>query len=341
MKSRQAAEHEFTHNLTLTGHFVYRDLRRIIEDTSGVNITQALAGVPQQYVIANPSASLDIYQNAFPCTVGTTGCTSSGFTAFKNGTQNPLGSDGIPDGFPNPSRVYKSMELIVSKRYQNFQFYGSYVLSKLDGNYQGSFRSDNFQQDPNISSMFDFTNSDGRLTGQDIPGVLPSDRTHQIKLFTNYMWKNFNVGASWLPTSGTPITDLLDHPDYENAGEVPVCPNASGPQPLSTTITAASFTCTGGPRGAFGRTPWIYPLNLHLDYTLKLGEKYRVKAVADLFNVFNEQKIIRVNQNGEIDGSPGTPNPDFLKPDAEDFHGTQGGPYQIPFAARLAIRFEF
>jgi hypothetical protein len=215
------------------------------------------------------------------------------------------------------------------------------VLSKLDGNFQGSYRSDNFQQDPNISSMFDFTNSDGRLTGQDIPGVLPSDRTHQIKLFTNYMWKNFNVGASWLPTSGTPITDLLDHPDYENAGEVPVCPNASGPLPLSNTLTATSFTCTGGPRGAFGRTPWIYPLNLHVDYTLKLGEKYRMKAVADLFNVFNERKVVRVNQNGEIDGSPGTANPDFLKPDAEDFHGTSGGPYQTPFAARLAIRFEF
>jgi hypothetical protein len=109
------------------------------------------------------------------------------------------------------------MELVVSKRYQNFQFYGNYELSKLYGNYQGSFRSDNQQQDPNISSMFDFTNSDGRLTGQDIPGVLPSDRTHQFKFFTNYVWKNFNFGASWNPTSGTPITDLLDHPAYLNS----------------------------------------------------------------------------------------------------------------------------
>src|SRR6201999_3120111 len=63
-------EHEFAHNLTFTGRFVYRDLRRIIEDTSGVNVTQALAGVPQQYVIANPSRALDIYQNSFPCTSG-------------------------------------------------------------------------------------------------------------------------------------------------------------------------------------------------------------------------------------------------------------------------------
>ncbi len=64
-------EHEFAHNLAFTGRFVYRDLRRIIEDMSGVNVTQALAGVPQIYVVGNPSASLDIFQNAFPCTVGT------------------------------------------------------------------------------------------------------------------------------------------------------------------------------------------------------------------------------------------------------------------------------
>ena len=318
-------EHEFAHNLTFTGHFVYRDLRRILEDTSGINVTQALAGVAQQYVIANPSAGLDIYQNAFPCTVGSPKCTDSGYTLFANGTSDqPLGSDGITDGFPNPSRIYKSMELIVSKRFSNVQFYGSYVLSKLDGNFQGSFRSDNGQQDPNISSMFDFTNSDGVLTGQDIPGVLPSDRTNQFKLFGNYMWRGFNFGASWLPTSGTPITRLLDHPAYENGGEIPTCPNGG-------------YTCSGGPRGAEGRTPWIFPVNVHADYTWKLGEKYRVKAVADIFNLFNQQRIVRVNQFAEVDGSPGTPNPDFLKPDLESFRE----PYQLPFSARLAIRFEF
>ena len=154
-------EHEFARNLTFTGRFVYRDLRRILEDTSGVNVTQALAGVPQQYVIANPSAKLDIFQNSVPCTSGANCNTDIGYTNFANGTNNPLGSDGIPDGFPNPSRIYKSMELIVGKRFSNLQVYGNYTLSKLFGNFQGSYRSDNGQQDPNISSLFDFTNSDG------------------------------------------------------------------------------------------------------------------------------------------------------------------------------------
>ncbi len=64
------AEHEFKNGITFTGRFVYRDLRRIIEDMSGINVTQALAGVPQLYVVGNPSTKLDLFQNVTPCTSG-------------------------------------------------------------------------------------------------------------------------------------------------------------------------------------------------------------------------------------------------------------------------------
>ena len=64
-----------------------------------------------------------------------------------------------------------------------------------------------------------------------------------------------------------------------------------------------------------------------------------MKFVADLFNIFNEQKVIRVNQCGEISGSPGVANPDFLKPDLRA--GVSRILIKIPFSARLAVRFEF
>jgi hypothetical protein len=67
----------------------------------------------------------------------------------------------------------------------------------------------------------------------------------------------------------------------------------------------------------------------------------RVKFVADLFNIFNEQKVVRVNQFGEVGGSPGTANPDFLKPALSGDPVTFGDPYENPFNARLAVRFEF
>ncbi|HYM11343.1 MAG TPA: carboxypeptidase regulatory-like domain-containing protein [Bryobacterales bacterium] len=311
-------EHEFNNGMTFSGRFVYRHMRRIIEDTSGINITQNNAGVNQQYVVANPSAHLDIFTNAFPCVA--TGpndpkCDqSTGFTPVIN----PLGSDGIPDGFPNPSRVYQSMELTVSKRFfANWQMYASYRLAKLWGNFEGSFRNDNGQQDPNISSLFDFTNTDGLLTGQTAPGVLPSDRRQELKLFSNYQFsqgflKNLNLGGSWNIQSGTPITKLLSHPAYGNAGEIP-----------------------DGARGAFGRTPWTFPLNLHADYTVKLSERKNLKFVADLFNLGNQTRVVRVDQYAELTNA--TVNPDFLKPDNQLFVY----PYQVPFHARLAVRFEF
>ncbi len=300
-------EKEIGNSFVVGGRFVYRHMRRIIEDVSGVNVTQALAGVPQQYVVANPSAIQDIFFNAVPCSSGPDCDLDSGFTAFPGGS--PLGADGIPDGFPNPSRIYKAMQLTASRRFtHNLQLYANYTLSKLYGNFQGSFRGDNGQTDPNISSLFDFTNSDGLLSGQVQPGVLPTDRTHQLKVFGNYQVRAVNIGVGWNIFSGTPITGLLDHPVYENSGEIP-----------------------DGPRGAYGRTGWEFPLNVHADYTWNLSERSRVKFVADIFNLGNEKAVFQVFQSKEIDGNPGEPSPDFLK----------ARTYQTPFNARLAVRFEF
>jgi hypothetical protein len=313
-------EKEFANNFTFSGRFVYRHMRRIIEDISGVNVTQYNLGLPQQYVVANPSAKLDIFHNFSPCTSGPT-CDPD--TGYNDLNQPVLGSDGVPDGFPNPSRIYKSMELVVGRRFgTGMQLYASYVLSRLSGNFQGSFRGDNGQTDPNISSLFDFTNSDGLLSGQYIPGPLPTDRTHQIKIYGNYTWKNLNFGLSWQILSGNPITKLLDHPAYLNQGEVPVCPDGT-------------FNCS--PRGAFGRTPWQYPLDLHADYTYKLKEKVNVKFLADMFNVFNTTFVNFVDQFAEANGQPGTANPDFLKPGGLSIRDA----YTRPFNARLGVRFEF
>ncbi len=307
-------EQEFGQNWAFSGRFVYRHMKRIIEDVSPINVTQYLAGVYQQYVVANPNASFDISKNGTPCSETSPGCDpGSGF----NSDAGLLVPDGVPDGFPNPVRVYKAMELVLNKRMSNWQFFGSYRLSKLFGNFEGSFRNDNGQQDPNISSLFDFTNSDGRLAEQFKPGVLPPDRLHQFKLFANHQFaegplKNLNTGLSWAIQSGTPISKLMAHPGYDNSGEIPV-----------------------GGRGSLGRSDWNFPFDLHADYTVKIGERKNLKFVADLFNLFNQKTVLRVDQNFELDST--TLNPDFLHPNTTDF----ANPYQVPFYARLAVRFEF
>jgi hypothetical protein len=162
--------------------------------------------------------------------------------------------------------------------------------------------------------LFDFTNSDGLLSGQYTTGPLPSDRRNQIKLYGNKSWKALNFGLAWSMQSGTPITKLLDHPVYLNQGEVP-----------------------SGLRGSLGRTAWVLPLNLHADYTIRIKEGMSLKLIGDFFNITNTTKVIAVNQYAEAANSPGTPNVDFLKPSIAS--GVPG--YQTPFNARLGVRFEF
>jgi hypothetical protein len=301
-------EHEFKGGMTLSSRFVYRHLRRVLEDTSGINVTQALAGVQLNYVVANPSAKSDDFQNPVVCTSGPD-CTG-GYT----NNSGALGPDGKPDGFPNPTRIYKAAELVFSKRFsRGFQLYASYRLAKLVGNYEGNFRNDNGQSDPNISSMFDFTNTDGRLADQYKVGLLPTDRTNQFKFFSNYEWKGFNFGVTWIAQSGTPLSAFNAHPAYTNPGEIPI-----------------------GGRGTKGRTPATFPLDFHTDYTVKLGEQKRLKFGINMFNMFNQSRALFLDQNLEL--APGTPDPDYHKPFGIF---TQANAYQSPFVAQLSARFEF
>lgn len=56
-------EHEFPHGVIFSAKYIRRDLERIVEDTSGIQPEAALAGVAQQFVIANPGAGTDIFVN--------------------------------------------------------------------------------------------------------------------------------------------------------------------------------------------------------------------------------------------------------------------------------------
>ena len=63
------------------------------------------------------------------------------------------------------------------------------------------------------------------------------------------------------------------------------------------------------PRGSAGRTPGFFTLDLHLGYTLRIGNAVSVSLFGDLFNVTNAQKAVSVDQNWTYADAPSPPDP--------------------------------
>ncbi len=355
-------EHEFKHGLTVDLRFQDRRLRRIVEDMAGLSPEGSDAGVAQVYEIGNPSQTTDLFTNEqsiiYPDVTDPNarpaGCSGAPFIADSaignppgatqpspnanpilsfdgtdvggvcvvNGNAGAPTPDGKPDGFVNPVRIYRAVELETNKSFSNgWQWRMNYRWSELLGNYEGAFRNDNGQSDPSISSLFDFTPGKFNLLGDQFAvGNLNTDRRHTFNNFVSYTFgryflKNLTVGAAARIQSGDPINDLRAHPVYQNAGEIPV-----------------------GGRGALGRTATYGQGDVHADYTWKVTERDSLHLIADFFNVTNQRTQLRVDQNQ--DRSFLIPNADFQKPTGSGNIGIPLG-FQRPFYARLGARFVF
>jgi len=348
-------ERSISNSVVLKGRYTDRRLPRIIEDVgtaspegSGID-ANAFGG------ITNVTASTDIGvnekevtypTNATPPQQAALGCTAANNAGiFYNSFSQPVGGacilnydvagsttglpmpDGIPDGFAKPVRRYNAVEFEVDKRFsQHWLAVVNFKWGNLFGNYEGAYRNDNGQSDPGISSLFDFTQGQlGLLGDQFAPGPLSTDRRTVGNIFLSYnigagtpfvsALKGLTVGLGARGQSGVPLSRLGDHPIYLNAGEIPV-----------------------GGRGAAGRTPSASQLDFHLDYGVPLTrvtENARLKLAFDMFNVTNSQFQTARNQNLQLNatsaGVPAQLNADYNRPTG----------FQQPFNARGSVRFEF
>jgi len=354
-------EQQLPKNFTFSMRYINRNSKRIIEDAAILSPEAALSCdwpncdtffINQVYAIGNVSKRLDAFTNLVPFQFTPTlngaglitntpaGCaqtagqpnylywtgTGPGVCFAQTGINAATGDtlvvpDGKPDGFPDPVRKYKALEIELNRRFSNgWQGFFNWRIASLKGNFEGHLRNDNGQTDPGISSLFDFTAGDLNLLGDQFAvGPLNSDRLHIINVYGSYSFSKdrgfhvldgLNFGMNTHFETGLPINSLNPHPVYLNAGEVPV-----------------------GGRGVLGRTPSYFRVDLHTDYAWAITEKSKLKFVADFFNVFNSQRVRRVDDFKALDfvGSGNPPNVDFLKPRA----------YYLPFNMRLGVRWEF
>ncbi len=225
------------------------------------------------------------------------------------------------DIFGRARRYYRGLEFTASKRFtNNYQFIASYVYSSLIGNYEGLFRNDNGQSDPNITSLFDLPSLLNGLYGR-----LPNDRPHQFKFNSSYRTPfNLLISGNFYAQSGIPFNALVPHPLYgDNEG---FCIPGLSCVPRGT----ATNPLTGS-----NRTPTTYNLDLGAYYPWKIGETKELRFTADWFNVMNNQRAVREDETFLINsGAPG------ITPVPNPFYGT-GTIFQFPSNFRFGAKFTF
>ncbi|MFQ5876631.1 MAG: carboxypeptidase regulatory-like domain-containing protein [Acidobacteriota bacterium] len=331
---------------------IYRKQGRVLEDvqTSAIEQIQNFYygyayGYPYDPFGGSPTPGGEI-SATFPA------ASFGALTVANPGSSQDLGGRF---GFPKPERIYRALELVYTRWFSdNWSLFANFRYARLEGNYEGLFRNDNGQSDPNNSSLYDFPNS-ALMSGQFASGPLPTDVARVLRVFPSYtLSSGLRIGAGLSWSSGVPRTSLLAHPLYQNAGEIPgidpvyaywVDPvglfnpadfrlrKTSDLQAALTdpeAISGAAFLFDYSPvdRGNLGRTPDLVTLDLHADLPIHLGGT-RLRLFLDVFNVFDEQEATRFNDSVEF--TTGVLNPDFLKPLA----------YQPPRSWRLGMRWDF
>jgi hypothetical protein len=196
--------------------------------------------------------------------------------------QNLLTLDYSGATYPAPraQRIYRGAELTVTKQFSdNWAMVASYLWSNLTGNYDGGFApytQPRGTADPNISAAYDyydfFTNGQNlnRITNT---GPLSNDRTSLLKLYATYVTPfKLNVGLTAYYETGTPITRLGYSVAYDR------------------------WEFFLGKRGADGRVPSDYEVDLHFGYPLQLGP-VTVNALVDIFHVLNAQRATFLDES--------------------------------------------
>jgi outer membrane receptor protein involved in Fe transport len=185
---------------------------------------------------------------------------------------------GVAAGFDDPTRVYDALQLIVEKRFtNNVMAQSSYTLSRLHGNFPGLFSPETGQLDPNLTSMYDLPDLMANRTGP-----LAADRTHLFKVDGYYRLDarelgSFVFGTSVRASSGIPHNVLGAHAVY-GSGETYILP-----------------------RGSAQRSPFTTRFDLHAAYGRKLSSSTALEAFVRVYNVFNQQPEMNVDENYTFD----------------------------------------
>jgi len=276
-------EYEVKKELKFGLSYMHRTMPRVIEDvsTDGGN----------NYLITNPGENFDSAAKGLEADAqrllmegGCTGFDDTSMTcntdklALATLTQSRADQLLFVKKFDKPSRTYDAVVLSATQRpTKQSLLIASYTYAVSKGNYPGLFSTETGQLDPNITSLYDLPDLMANRYGN-----MGLDRPHNLKVdgFYQFDLKKaglLTTGGSFRAQSGIPHNALGAHPLY-GSGE--------------------SYLL---PRGAEERSPVTTNFDAHIAYGRRLNKTTTVEAFVNIFNLFNQQQELNVDENYTFD----------------------------------------
>jgi hypothetical protein len=324
------AEREVIQDLVVRLDYQHRWLGSIIEDGYGPGFGPGVLANPGHV----PGSAIDeatrqrdqtaaALAAAAPTDPNYQALTSAANTAAYNlATLQQLGA------MPTPERTYDALTLSLRKRFsKNWMTRASYTYSRLIGNYEGLYQNETNYIAPNGGNAYDLPE-----LAVNANGPLPNDRPHLFRLDGFYNQPvgrgHFTGGLSFVARSGMPrnyIGNLAPGSAYQLVFLLP--------------------------RGSAGRTPTVTQFDLKFMYGRPLTANVNFEAFIDIFNLFNQQTAILVDDNYTFDAAPPIQNGTvsdlpfaknvFGQPVAKNPNFGQPLAYQAPISGRLGLRLTF
>ncbi len=326
--------HKFDNLWTVGVTLTYRNLLKGADD---VAIDYAVRAYCKQKGLSTaPGGGCDNYDG----TLNDYAIINPGYAATVK-LQNPLSSKStdLPTltfsaedlGYPKTKREYTALDFSFDRAFDGkWSFHGTYTLSELKGNYEGSSYSDyaSGQTDSGITLQFDTpTLVEGAY------GVLPNHHAHVFKGYGSYqLFDGLMIGGNGTIISPRRVGCIGYDPND------PVLENNYGP--------SFAHYCGGKlvPQGKGVSTPWTTQFDTSIRYTVPKFFPYQGDLVlrADVFNIFNSRKAVNV-QNVAENGTVLYTAPAAGSPLSASRQPVFGQPitYQTPRYVRLGFDLTF
>ena len=278
--------------------FVSRELSSTIEDVAidaaVIKYAAANGGLDSsaftgfhQYVLTNPGTNMNVYIPEWDQTVS-------------------LSAADL--GYPAVVRDYSALSIALEKEFDgDWGATLSYTNSESKGNYEGTVKSDNGQDDAGLTQDFDQPGlTDGSY------GLLPNNREHIFKgRFNKALRNNVMLGINSTITSPRTFGCIGYHPTDD----------------FAAAYGASSWYCDGKltPRGSVAQSSWI--LNLDMLVSWNVSDNLNIRM--DVFNLFNFDSVDDIREFG--DATSTTADKNYLKPTS----------FQTPRSLRLGFKYTY